>query len=41
MLGTVLIWIVVGIIAGWLTSLVVKGRGYGLLGRPGQMWGDL
>jgi uncharacterized membrane protein YeaQ/YmgE (transglycosylase-associated protein family) len=29
---TVLIWIVVGIVAGWLTGLVVKGRGFGLLG---------
>jgi uncharacterized membrane protein YeaQ/YmgE (transglycosylase-associated protein family) len=27
-----LAWIVVGIIAGWLTGLVVKGRGYGLIG---------
>jgi uncharacterized membrane protein YeaQ/YmgE (transglycosylase-associated protein family) len=28
----VLIWIVVGIVAGWLTGLVVRGRGFGLLG---------
>jgi len=27
-----LIWILVGVIAGWLTGLVVKGRGYGLIG---------
>jgi uncharacterized membrane protein YeaQ/YmgE (transglycosylase-associated protein family) len=27
-----LIWIVSGVIAGWLTGLVVKGRGFGLLG---------
>jgi uncharacterized membrane protein YeaQ/YmgE (transglycosylase-associated protein family) len=27
-----LAWIVVGIIAGWLTGLIVKGRGYGLIG---------
>lgn len=32
MLWTILIWIVVGIVAGWLTGLVVKGRGFGLLG---------
>lgn len=32
MFVTVLIWIVVGIVAGWLTGLVVKGRGFGLLG---------
>jgi uncharacterized membrane protein YeaQ/YmgE (transglycosylase-associated protein family) len=32
MLSTILIWVVVGIIAGWLTGLVVKGRGFGLLG---------
>jgi uncharacterized membrane protein YeaQ/YmgE (transglycosylase-associated protein family) len=32
MLVNVLIWIVVGIVAGWLTGLVVKGRGFGLLG---------
>lgn len=28
----IIIWIVVGVIAGWLTGLVMKGRGYGLLG---------
>ena len=27
-----LIWILVGVIAGCLTGLVVKGRGYGILG---------
>lgn len=27
-----LIWIITGIIAGWLTGLVVKGRGFGLIG---------
>jgi uncharacterized membrane protein YeaQ/YmgE (transglycosylase-associated protein family) len=27
-----LAWIVTGVIAGWLTGLVVKGRGYGLVG---------
>ena len=28
----ILIWIISGIIAGWLTGLVVRGRGFGLLG---------
>lgn len=28
----VLTWIVVGLIAGWLAGLVMKGGGYGLLG---------
>ena len=28
----ILLWIISGIIAGWLTGLVMKGRGYGLLG---------
>jgi uncharacterized membrane protein YeaQ/YmgE (transglycosylase-associated protein family) len=27
-----LIWIVSGVIAGWLTGLVVKGRGFGFFG---------
>jgi uncharacterized membrane protein YeaQ/YmgE (transglycosylase-associated protein family) len=27
-----LIWIVGGIIAGWLTGVIMKGRGFGLLG---------
>jgi uncharacterized membrane protein YeaQ/YmgE (transglycosylase-associated protein family) len=27
-----LAWIVVGVIAGWITGLIVKGRGYGLVG---------
>ena len=27
-----LIWILAGVVAGWLTGLVVKGRGYGLVG---------
>lgn len=26
------IWIFSGILAGWLTGLVVKGRGFGLIG---------
>lgn len=27
-----LAWIISGILAGWLTGLVMKGRGYGLIG---------
>jgi uncharacterized membrane protein YeaQ/YmgE (transglycosylase-associated protein family) len=27
-----LAWIVVGLIAGWLAGLVVKGRGFGVIG---------
>ena len=32
MLLTILAWIVIGGIAGWLASLVVRGAGYGLVG---------
>ena len=28
----ILIWIVTGIVAGWLAGLILKGRGFGLLG---------
>lgn len=28
----ILSWIVVGLIAGWLAGLVMKGRGYGCIG---------
>ena len=28
----ILIWIIVGAIAGWLAGLVVRGSGFGLLG---------
>ena len=28
----VLMWIISGIVAGWLTGLVMRGRGYGLIG---------
>jgi uncharacterized membrane protein YeaQ/YmgE (transglycosylase-associated protein family) len=28
----VLVWIISGILAGWLTGLLVKGRGFGLIG---------
>jgi uncharacterized membrane protein YeaQ/YmgE (transglycosylase-associated protein family) len=27
-----LVWIIAGIIAGWLTGMLVRGAGYGLLG---------
>lgn len=27
-----LTWLIVGILAGWLAGLVMKGRGFGLLG---------
>ncbi|HEU5439149.1 MAG TPA: GlsB/YeaQ/YmgE family stress response membrane protein [Ktedonobacterales bacterium] len=32
MLTTLLVWIIVGGLAGWLASLVVQGGGMGLLG---------
>lgn len=32
MLGALLTWIIVGGIAGWLASLVVRGTGLGILG---------
>ena len=28
----ILIWIVTGIVAGWLAGLVLKGKGFGLFG---------
>jgi uncharacterized membrane protein YeaQ/YmgE (transglycosylase-associated protein family) len=28
----ILSWIIVGAIAGWLSGLVMKGRGFGLIG---------
>jgi len=28
----IVIWIITGVIAGWLTGMVMKGRGYGILG---------
>ena len=30
--GGVISWLVVGLIAGWLAGLVMKGSGYGMLG---------
>ena len=32
MLETILVWIIIGAIAGWLASLVMRGGGYGLVG---------
>jgi uncharacterized membrane protein YeaQ/YmgE (transglycosylase-associated protein family) len=32
MLGTIIVWIIVGGIAGWLASVVVRGGGLGVLG---------
>lgn len=29
---SVIVWLVVGAIAGWLAGLIVKGAGFGLLG---------
>jgi uncharacterized membrane protein YeaQ/YmgE (transglycosylase-associated protein family) len=28
----ILVWLIAGIIAGWLTGLIMKGGGYGLIG---------
>ena len=30
--GGIIAWLVVGLIAGWLAGLVMKGGGYGVLG---------
>jgi uncharacterized membrane protein YeaQ/YmgE (transglycosylase-associated protein family) len=32
MVGTIIVWIIVGAIGGWLASLVVRGSGLGLGG---------
>ncbi len=29
---SILSWLVVGLIAGWLAGVIMKGRGYGLVG---------
>ena len=29
---SILLWIISGIIAGWLTGLIMRGGGYGLIG---------
>ncbi len=28
----ILIWIITGVVAGWLAGLIIKGKGFGLLG---------
>jgi uncharacterized membrane protein YeaQ/YmgE (transglycosylase-associated protein family) len=28
----ILVWLIAGIIAGWLTGLIMRGGGYGLIG---------
>lgn len=30
--GGILAWIVVGLLAGWITGLLMKGSGYGIIG---------
>ncbi len=30
--GGIIAWLVVGLIAGWLAGVVMKGKGYGILG---------
>ena len=30
--GGIIAWLIVGLIAGWLTGLVMKGGGYGIIG---------
>ena len=32
MLINIIVWIAAGIIAGWLTGIIMKGKGFGLLG---------
>jgi len=29
---SIVIWIICGVIAGWLTGLIMKGNGFGLIG---------
>ncbi len=31
-MDSIIVWIIVGAIAGWLAGLIVKGAGFGLLG---------
>jgi len=31
-IGGIIVWLIVGTVAGWLAGLVVKGGGYGLIG---------
>jgi uncharacterized membrane protein YeaQ/YmgE (transglycosylase-associated protein family) len=32
MIGNLVAWLVIGLIAGWLAGTVMKGRGFGLFG---------
>ena len=32
MLGEIIVWLVIGVIAGWLAGLIMKGYGFGLIG---------
>jgi uncharacterized membrane protein YeaQ/YmgE (transglycosylase-associated protein family) len=36
---TILIWILIGAVAGWLAGLVVRGGGLGLVGNIGAFLG--
>ena len=31
-LGEIIVWLVIGAIAGWLAGLIMKGYGFGLIG---------
>lgn len=31
-IGALLVWLFIGAVAGWLAGLLMKGRGFGLLG---------
>jgi uncharacterized membrane protein YeaQ/YmgE (transglycosylase-associated protein family) len=31
-MGAIIVWLIVGAIAGWLAGMIVKGGGFGLLG---------
>ena len=33
-----LVWIVSGIVAGWLAGMLVRGRGFGLVGIAATSW---
>ena len=28
----IIVWIIVGLVAGWLAGMIMKGSGYGLIG---------
>ncbi len=30
--GGIIAWLIVGLVAGWLTGMVMKGGGYGIIG---------